>query len=604
MSLKDRQQRREESLAFKKKCEDEKRELMLRHRRKIAHAIRRFEKTMLDEKKRTRQERQAKLKNDNQQLLQDLYDGKTKENVQSIREAAMRGNLDRVEKLLDMGFSVDSESVCDLDVETGRAMGLTPLLAACQSGHLEIVRCLLSSGANVNHPHVKTGRTALMEAVSRAKPPVLKELLRYGARIHDEDVQGETVFDCMKDASNREIIDRACQVWSTENAAIFPPEFRRVSLAYALTSKRQRDAFEARKVTTRRDLTLLKQSLQRKCVDAKVRYDQDMRGCSFEPTLIRRLSAMEAADSRYDAERRALLLEIQYAVDNLRDSERPCFLPEAAILNIMSFCARHWFEVDPQRPRLMKKKKKTPSRKVCIASNIVPTALRPPPDQLPPAFEAKCNSFQCTLEELCDNLQTAVSNEHFDTANGVSRDANGNSLATLDVFIEQGEHLPYRDPRIGDLIDPYVRVFLRSNSVLESTEVFKSEIRIADRNPTWEFCCQITDVPSVQKEVCIQVVDTKREDVAGEVSIPLRSLLDQKEHSEWHVMPPTLRQQILEKKPRDQPARIRVSVRLIHTKSIVLTRELQHLMKTREVLIKKRRDIIQDAIHSRLQQLP
>lgn len=76
LSLKDRQQRREVSLAFKNKCEDEKQELLLRHRRKIARAMRRFEKNMLDEKGRTRQERQAKLKQDNQQLLQGLYDGK------------------------------------------------------------------------------------------------------------------------------------------------------------------------------------------------------------------------------------------------------------------------------------------------------------------------------------------------------------------------------------------------------------------------------------------------------------------------------------------------------------------------------------------------
>ncbi|POM62745.1 Ankyrin repeat-containing protein [Phytophthora palmivora] len=573
---------------------------MLRHRRKIARAMRRFEKTMLDEKCRTRQERQEKLKNDNQQLLQDLNDGKKKENVQSIREAAMRGNLSRVEKLLDMGFSVDAEKL------TGKflkAMGLTPLLAACQSGHLEIVRRLLSSGANVNHPHVTTGRTALMDAANRAKPPVLKELLRYGARIHVEDVQGETVFDCMKDNSNREIIERACQVWSGENAALFPTEFRQVSLTYALISKRQRSVFEAEKVSTRRDLTQLRQTLQRKCVETKVRYDQDIRGSSFEPTLMRRLSAMEAADSRYDDARRALLLEIQDAVDNLRNSERPCFIPEAAILNIMSFCSRHWFDVDLQQPRLVKKKKKA-ARKALIVSSIVPTTLRPPPDQLPPSLEAEYNSFQRTLKELCDQLQSAVSNEHFNTENGVSRDVSGNSLATLDVFVEQGENLPYRDPRIGDLIDPYVRVFLRSTSVLESTDIFKSEMRIADRNPMWEFRCQITAVPSVQRELGIQVLDTKREDVAGEITISLRSLLDQKEHNEWHVMPPTLRQQILETKPRDQPARIRVCSRLTHTKSIVLTRELQHLMKTRDVLIKKCRDVIQDAIHTRLEQLP
>ncbi|KAG1713236.1 hypothetical protein DVH05_000956 [Phytophthora capsici] len=585
-SKKDRQRRREDSLAFKKKCEDDKKELLRRHRRKIARAMHRFEKKMLDDKAQARQERQRKLKNDNHQLLQDLYDGKKKEDVQTIREAAMRGNLDRVEKLLDLGFSADAES----------AMGLTPLHAACQSGHLKVVRRLLSSGANVNHVHVKTGRTALMEAANRATPSVIKELLRYGARIYVEDVQGETVFDCIKDLANRDIIERACQVWSSENAALFPIEFRHVSLVYALVIKRQREAFEAAKVATRRELTLLKQTLQRECVEAKVRYDQDVRGSSFEPTLIRRLSAMEIADSRYDAERRSLLRKVQDAVDRLRDSERIWFIPEVAVLTILSFCTRHWFDVDPQR--LKRRRKKNKSKLL-----IVPTSLRAPPDQLPKALETEWSSFQCSLKELCDQLQTTTHNEHFDTANGVSRDANGNSLATLDVFVEQGENLPYRDPRIGDLIDPYVRVFLRSTPGSETREDFKSEVRIADRNPVWEFRCQIA-VPSVQKELSIQVVDTKRKDVAGEATIPLRSLLDQKDHVEWHVMPPTLRQQILEKKQREQPARIRVGVKLIHTQSIVLTRELQQLLITRHALVKKRRDVIQDALQTRLQLLP
>lgn len=38
--------------------------------------------------------------------------------------------------------------------------------------------------------------------------------------------------------------------------------------------------------------------------------------------------------------------------------------------------------------------------------------------------------------------------------------------------------------------------------------------------------------------------------------------------------------------------------------SIVLTRELQQLLKTREAFVKKRRDFIQDALNTRLQQLP
>lgn len=59
-------------------------------------------------------------------------------------------------------------------------MGLTPLLAACQSGHVHVARLLLASGADVNHLHVKTGRTALMEACSRTNRALVKELLRYG----------------------------------------------------------------------------------------------------------------------------------------------------------------------------------------------------------------------------------------------------------------------------------------------------------------------------------------------------------------------------------------------------------------------------------------
>ncbi|RLN71376.1 hypothetical protein BBJ29_008322 [Phytophthora kernoviae] len=112
LSLKERQQQqRDESSAFQQKCATEKQELMIQHRRKVARAMRRFEKRMLDEKHQARIDRQEKLKNDNQQLLQELYDGKKKENVESIREAAMRGHVDRIENLLDMGFSADAESV-------------------------------------------------------------------------------------------------------------------------------------------------------------------------------------------------------------------------------------------------------------------------------------------------------------------------------------------------------------------------------------------------------------------------------------------------------------------------------------------------------------
>ncbi|RLN54545.1 hypothetical protein BBJ29_008323 [Phytophthora kernoviae] len=274
-------------------------------------------------------------------------------------------------------------------------------------------------------------------------------------------------------------------MWSPGNAALFPTEFRLVSLAFALVRKRQRDAYEVKKVATRRNLTQRKLELHRKCAEAKVSYDQCIHGCKLEATLMRRLVAMEVADSRYDDERRALLLEAQRAVDELHDSERPCYIPETAILNILSFCARHWFEIDPRQAQLTRQKKSlTKNRgraklKGIGAWNPVPTVLRPTPDQLPKEIESEWSSFQ-------QNLQAAESNEHFDTASGVSKDASGLSLATLDICVEQAEYLPFRDPRIGDMIDPFVRVFLRSTPSTEKngTEPLKSDVRVSDRNPS------------------------------------------------------------------------------------------------------------------------
>jgi hypothetical protein len=91
-------------------------------------------------------------------------------------------------------------------------------------------------------------------------------------------------------------------------------------------------------------------------------------------------------------------------------------------------------------------------------------------------------------------------------------------------------------------------------------------MRLADRHPEWDFSHQMAGVPSIHEAILIQVIDNKRQEVAGEASIPLRSLLDQKEHDEWHVLPPTLRQQLVEKQPRQRPARIHLKVKFIHTK--------------------------------------
>lgn len=167
------------------------------------------------------------------------------------------------------------------------------------------------------------------------------------------------------------------------------------------------------------------------------------------------------------------------------------------------------------------------------------------------------------------------------------------------------------------------------------THAFETEMRLADRHPTWDFCHQITAVPSIHEEVHVQVIDTKRREVAGEAAVALRTLLDQKEHDEWLILPPTLRQQLTEKAHRKHPARVHLRLKFVHTKvrktnslmklvvlvepwrctdllqfhlwytpqSIVLTRELQQLMKHRDVLVQKKREFIQSVIAECMAQL-
>lgn len=120
-------------------------------------------------------------------------------------------------------------------------------------------------------------------------------------------------------------------------------------------------------------------------------------------------------------------------------------------------------------------------------------------------------------------------------------------------------------------MDPFVRMSLLCAAPatdLNDTHAFATDVRLAERNPVWELCHRMTAVPSIHAEVRVHVIDHKRQEVAGEVTIALRTLLDQREHDEWHVLPPTLRQQLVERgtAARRHPARIRLRLQFTHTK--------------------------------------
>jgi ankyrin repeat protein len=84
--------------------------------------------------------------------------------------AAIAGDLDAVQRLLQLGLPVDA-----LD-----AQGCTALLRASGGGHAEIVRKLLETGAD-RALSARTGATPLSAAISMRHAPVVEQLLSAGA---------------------------------------------------------------------------------------------------------------------------------------------------------------------------------------------------------------------------------------------------------------------------------------------------------------------------------------------------------------------------------------------------------------------------------------
>jgi ankyrin repeat protein len=89
--------------------------------------------------------------------------------------ACQNGHLDVVHELLGRGASVNT---------TPNGFK-TPLMWACQSGHLEIVRVLLGQGANVNAAPTTDRWTVLTLACTQDKLEVVRELLERGANVNN-----------------------------------------------------------------------------------------------------------------------------------------------------------------------------------------------------------------------------------------------------------------------------------------------------------------------------------------------------------------------------------------------------------------------------------
>ena len=93
-----------------------------------------------------------------------------------LAREAQRGRFDRVQQLLERGAAINK----------GGLHGWTPLVQACDSGHIDIVRLLLKCGAdpNLGHP--------LSRACIRGNERIAIMLIAAGADVNEHEKSGPT----------------------------------------------------------------------------------------------------------------------------------------------------------------------------------------------------------------------------------------------------------------------------------------------------------------------------------------------------------------------------------------------------------------------------
>lgn len=100
-----------------------------------------------------------------------------------IAHEAENGDARAIRILLNCGANVDA-------VDNGR----TPLMYAVQNRHMDAIRTLLASHADVNAKYEENGMTSLMMAASDGQMAMVKALINAGADVKAHDKLGRSVL--------------------------------------------------------------------------------------------------------------------------------------------------------------------------------------------------------------------------------------------------------------------------------------------------------------------------------------------------------------------------------------------------------------------------
>lgn len=144
-------------------------------------------------------ERPGKIINENENSLilstidHDLY--LYKDNFFEFLDACKDGNMEYVNKNTNPYL-----------INEKNKLGWSPIIVAAFNGHLEIIKKLLSQGANINDKNYK-GTTVFMYAKNYAlnnnDVEFLDELVKFGADVYSKDLDGKNVFDYVDATNNK-----------------------------------------------------------------------------------------------------------------------------------------------------------------------------------------------------------------------------------------------------------------------------------------------------------------------------------------------------------------------------------------------------------------